>query len=162
MAVTGQSDGFGVQVTVDGIREVAAALQQIDPKMKLALLSTIRASVRDVARDAQSLAPRGKTGDLIAKITVKKGRYRGGGLGYKVVSDSREGAILELAGETNPAGLSPQGATLIRTLNASYGSTGRFVWKAWENTKDVALERIEGAIETAQRRIQQKIDGAVK
>lgn len=157
MAVTRSSGGANVGIELQGLREVDAALRILEPKMRLGMLSRIRGATNKIARDARTLAP-SRTGDLRAGIRVKRGTYReASAFGYKVVSDTKQGAILELAGATS-SGRTKQGESLIRTADSRWGRPGRFLYRAWEAGKGTALASIEAAVRDAERYVQQRID----
>lgn len=49
----------------------------------------------------------------------------------QVRNTTAEGSILELAGRGS-RGKTPQGQSLIKTLDARYGAPGRFMWDAYD------------------------------
>ena len=150
------AEGFGVGIRVENLRETEQALAAFDPKLRLALLSTIRKSVNKMRDQARSLAPV-VTGRMVSGITVKRGRYREpSAFGYKLVNDTREGAILEIAGSASE-GKTPQGASLINTLDSRYGHE-RFIWRAVSDKKEEVRHDVEVAIEERIRDLNARLE----
>lgn len=142
----------GVEVVVLGLAEVQAALDGVDQKAHRALNARVARAVRRVATTAAStVATRATTHrdhDTAAGYRVR-GRQ---GL-YSIKNRTRGAAILEFAGKVNPQGNTPQGASLIRTLEQRYGPPGRIAWAAWDAQKDQVTAELVAIVAEAEREI---------
>lgn len=138
----GRQTASGKLVTATGLKSTQEALKAIDPLLSKAMDRELRGAVNQVRSKARSLAP-ARTGDLRRGIVTRKGSARRRGqVDWQVRSTTRQGAILELAA----AGHTKRGRSLVATLNARYGSPGRFVWEAWDQTKSGVYGRIAATV----------------
>lgn len=129
-------------VTATGIRSAQDTLKALDPALSKGLDRDIRGAVNDVRGKARSLAP-SRTGALRRGIVTRKGSARKrGAVAWQVRSGTRQGGILEFA----QVGHTPRGRSLVATLAARYGSPGRFVWQAWDDTKSGVYSRIRATV----------------
>jgi hypothetical protein len=134
-----------VKVEARNLQQTNDLLKAIDPVLMRTMDKQIRTSMDTVRNTARSLAP-SVTGTLVKGIVTKKGR-KAGKVAWQVRSNSRQGAILEFAKSSSTT----QGASLVTTLTARYGSTGRFVWEGWDREKVAALEGIRRAVDEGEQ-----------
>lgn len=154
MAVVSSKKGYefggGARVTV-AARELErslygtlAVLKEFAPDLVKELNDEIRAAMKEVAATASMRFPTGpgRWGDGHGKdgFRVKKSKAK---IGYSAINSVKSAVITEFAGKVNPGGLKPRGASLIRTLNAEYGSPGRFLWSTWDDLADYEIMRIK-------------------
>lgn len=143
-------------VTAVGLASTQRVLKEIDPHLSQAMDKEIRGSVNAVRAVARAKAP-SRTGALRRGIVTRKGAARRrGSVAWQIRSMSRQGGILEFA----QVGHTPRGRSLVATLTARYGSPGRFVWEAWDETKAGVYAGMAETMRTAQRVIQTRLDRA--
>lgn len=147
-------------VHVEGLTETRALLKQFDPD----LLKRLDRRLNIVARDLKSGAQTNfeKTGASGSAYVIRTRNQVSGfsksvqaGHGNRVTSTVSPGerwstdptvlaAIFELANGVRNS--QPQNVqrtkSLIATLNSRYGSTGRFLWQAWDDRSGPALASI--------------------
>jgi hypothetical protein len=49
---------------------------------------------------------------------------------------------------------------MIDSLTARYGTPGRFLWAAWDDTSDMVLDSIRMVVKNAERKLQTHLDAA--
>jgi hypothetical protein len=147
--------GSAVIVDTEGITETRALLRRFEPDLLKRLDRRVSLVARNLQSGAQAnLGKTGVTGDAYRVRT----RNRVSGFSKAVTVDfgsvgAREhwssdpsvlAAIFEFArGVRNSLPQNVQRTkSLIATLNSRYGSTGRFLWQAWDDQKGVALPSI--------------------
>lgn len=149
-------------IGVTGIKQTIAALKAFEPELLKSLNKEIRQSMNIVRRAAMAKYPQG---GWVVRVNNKKLLGSVGASGGKVAGrwgDSSPGvkaAIFEFAG-SRTAGATPQAQGLIKTLNARYGSPGRFLWSAWDEVGDQVLLNIRDAVQRAERDLQASLDSA--
>ena len=151
MAKISTSGTFGAEIVIDGLGAVQAGLAQAGPALRRELDKQLKGEVRKVA-DAAAARIHRRSGDSAGayEVTVRKGRYQ--------VRNRERGAIIsEFAGRVNPGGLTRRGATLIKTLDASYGPTGRLAWAAWDMLQGQVLGGIAAAVREAETRLERTL-----
>lgn len=138
---------LGGEVEIYGLDSLLARLHRLSPQLDAELVEQINAVAGEIADEAR------------ARIHYRTGRaFRGYQVQrkanlVKVRNATAGGQISEFAGSANPGGLTPRGATLIRTLNAAYGKPGRLVWSAWDERKDDQTAKLAALVEAAEARL---------
>lgn len=158
--MTGQTN-----IQIIGVKKTIKALGEFEPELKKRMNSEIRKALTQTRNVAKGKYPGGawsiniNNKKLLGSIAATAG---GGTWGTKSLSELAPGtraAILEFIG-TKYSGNRPQVVGLINTMNARYGSPGRFLWAAWEQTGDTVLKDIESAVLSAERDLQASLDAA--
>jgi len=150
-------------VNVAGLTETRALLKQFEPDLLKRLNTRLTVVASDLKKGAQ--ANFGKTGVSGAAYRIKT-RARPAGFSKSVLAEGGSvaprakwstqpgalAAIFELANGVRDA--RPQNVqrtkSMIATLNARYGSPGRFLWAAWDARKVAALASIDAEIKAVE------------
>lgn len=156
-----------MEVKMDGMDRVGAALRDVQPELRHATAPVIKQAAADIAEGAASrasvLSPsglwRGKGGKaLTPRYSVKeKGPYY-----YKVQTPGTPAGRAEAVSEFARRAVTPQGAAMVRALDAAYGGTGggRILWSAGDELADGIRDRIRDAVDKAAKGIEQEMGGA--
>lgn len=159
-------DRINANIQIDGVKSTIRALKEFEPGIRLRMNREIRRSLETVKGRALAKYP---TGAYDIKITQKNmlGSIRAASGGATLSRSQRWGdappgiraAIFEFAGSLD-SGATPQAEGLIKHLNAKYGSPGRFLWAAWDESGRQVLEQIATAVKRAERDLQASLDAA--
>lgn len=147
-------------IDVTGLPETRNLLRRFEPDLLKRLDSHLNAVARDLCNEAQvNFSATGVRGSAYRV----KSKTRAGGFSKAVTTmpgsvgrgerwSSEPGvlaSIFELANAVRDS--KPQNIqrtrSLIATLNARYGRPGRFLWEAWDESKDEALGSIKAEVE---------------
>jgi hypothetical protein len=163
--VTAGGKGFSAEIVVEGLEPLRAALKEFEPK----LLKTMDREIRAVARGVTSKADANWTRTGSTPIYKIRSSSRGKRVGVRILipggashasNDWSEpsvlGAILEFFGKVGTK--TAQAASCLQTLNERYGEPGRFLWSAWDDSKDFAMDAIEASVRRAERDLQSELD----
>lgn len=151
---------LGSNILIENAKETINALATFEPTLHKALNVTIRRALEVVKQGAERRYPDGawvvkiNKKNILGSITTKPGST--GGRNWGSADPGVKAAIFEFA-ENNPSGR-PQVAGLLQTLNRRYGSTGRFLWAAWDAEGEVALNKIKSAAKKAEAELQARLD----
>jgi hypothetical protein len=154
----------GTNIEIRGVKETMAALKAFEPDLLKSLRKDIRHTLEKTRDAAQGKYPKGAYGVRISarKLLGSVVAMSGGGSVASSWEKSAPGvraAIFEFAGKVQ-GGKTPQASGLIRSLNARYGSPGRFLWSAWDEHGKESLEHIKVSVQNAERDLQAKLDSA--
>lgn len=150
---------YAAHVDVSDLAQTRALLKRLEPDLLKRLDQQLNAVARDLRSGAQSrFAQTGADGD--AYVVRSRNRVsgfsksvaaRGGSVGAGEKWSTEPGvlaAIFEFANGVRNA--QPQNVartqSLIATLNARYGSPGRFLWSAWDAKSSTYMADVEAAI----------------
>jgi hypothetical protein len=148
-------------IEVTGVKQTIQALESFAPEIKERLNREIRKALKSTETRAQSKYPKGaytvqiNKKKLLGSVTTRRGSV--GGKRWGEADAGPRAAIFEFAG-SNQDGRTPQAKGLIKSLNARYGTTGRFLWAAWDETGKDVLENIRTSLLSAERDLQSKLD----
>jgi len=149
--VTGESirrgGVLGAEIEIHGLDGLLARLERVSPEVRKAFEAELGSVARSIGAAAGARLHPGPN-DSRGSYAIRK---RAGAV--KVYNPKRGAVISEFAGRANPGGLTPRGATLIRTLNAAYGPPGRLVWQAWDERRDEVTGAVEGIVAAAEARL---------
>lgn len=138
---------LGAEIEIHGLDGLLARLERLSPEVRKAFEAELRSVVRSVGAAAGArLHPGANDSRSSYAVRARRGAF-------KVHNPKRGAVISEFAGRANPGGLTPRGATLIRTLNAAYGPPGRLVWQAWDERRDEVTGKVEGIVAAAEARL---------
>jgi hypothetical protein len=143
--------GAGGGIEVVGLESTLRAIRALDPDVNRELNREVRAALKPVRDLAAANSPH-RTGDMASRYVIRKSRR-----GWRIEQDTPQGVILELAGSRS-SGHDPQGISLIRNLTAQYGPPGRFLWEAWDELEVQTEARVRGAIRTAERALERRLE----
>lgn len=150
-------------IEVKGAAATVRALKVFEPELAKGLNKTIRTAMNQVAAGARANYPKGAWSVRInQKNLLGSVMARGGGARASRFGESAPGiraAVFEFAGKYQP-GKSPQAKGMIESLNARYGSPGRFLWASWDAQKDQVLDTIRQAVVSAEIDLQSALDAA--
>jgi hypothetical protein len=161
-------------VTVVGVKDALRELGKIEPDLKKQIQKDVRTILKPVVDEAKRMMPQlplsgfartWKRGVLFPyeQAAVQRSigarfntRKRGNALAViAVVMKSPAGTIFDMAGRKG--GKTPQGAAMIRSLNARFGKASRGMWPAYEKNADQvnkAMEQVVDVVtEAANRRL---------
>jgi len=150
-------------VNVTGLVETRALLKRFEPDLLKRLDARLNAVARDLKSGAEaSFARTGAGGSAYRMRTrskatgfVKSVTASGGSVSPGQKWSSSPGvlaAIFEFADgvrSSKPENVA-RTKSLIATLNSRYGSTGRFLWAAWDERKESALASIKTEVEAVE------------
>ena len=154
----------GSNIEIQGVKQTLLALRAFTPDIEKRLDSQIKDALRATEVAARARYPRGSwvvnrnTKKLLGYIAARSG----GGKSKKSWGNGppgRRSAIFEFLG-TRYSGNKPQVVNAIASLNARYGSPGRFLWAAWDATGADVLARIEQSVREAEKELQAHLDRA--
>jgi hypothetical protein len=150
-------DGFTAEIVVWGLRDIDRALKSVAPDLRRELYARVGSAAKEVQQAAQFKAP----GSIAAAIKLRRGGGRTGksAFGFRLVSESAASAILEFAGSVS-SGHTPQGTSLIQTLDSRYGRTGRFVWQAMDENKSGVESAVDEAVRDVTKQLQDRVNAA--
>ena len=151
MANFDTSGRYGAEIVIDGLEETLAALERLEPTLRRHTEKDLRHVVSSVAAGAAGRV-HSRSGDTAAGYRVRSRRGM-----LQIHNRSVGAAILEFAGRVSPQGKTPQGRSLIETLNAQYGSPGRILWAEWDAQQARVLSEVEAAVARAEAEIQARI-----
>ena len=134
------SGRFGAEVVIEGLDAVLNGLEEVDPKLRKKLDRDLRSVVDTVAETARRQV------DSRTEETAKgyKVTHRAGV--YKITNRTHSAAILEHAA----IGHTPQGESLVATLNEKYGRPGRILWESWDIMAPWVTDRVRSIVEAAE------------
>lgn len=149
--------GFSAEVRIEGLEETVAALRAFEPDALKAMQKEIREEAWKVARLATSRFSRtGHSGSYAVRSS-----YRGKRTGMSIRAVDKETSIFEFAGtkgRSRTGGpITPQGMAMIRWLY-TFGRPGRFLWGAYDATKDEFNAQLKRSIDKAERELQRHLD----
>jgi hypothetical protein len=150
-------------IQITGVKETARALKEFAPDLHKSMNKEIRKSLNVVKARAQSKYPKGSwkininQKRILGSIVATSGGGTSTGSSWSNAPDGVRAAIFEFAGSKTD-GATPQAKGLIKSLNARYGTPGRFLWSAWDETGKQALSEIETAVRRAERDLQGRLD----
>jgi hypothetical protein len=152
-----------LDLRVGGVKATIAALRNLAPDVKREMDREIRSVMTTIKAGAESRYPAGAWSvKLNAKRLFGSVEAIGGGERADTWRDSGPGvkaAVFEFAGKYQP-GKTPQAKAMIASLNARYGSPGRFLWDSWDENKTRALAQIKTAVLRAESELQTRLDSA--
>lgn len=149
MASAIATEGFAqVDVRLD-LGDLPQALAEVDPKLRRDLDKHLKARLRLVARAAAGKV-QSRSGETAGAYRVATRRNL-----YQIKNRTVGAALLEFAGKVNPQGNSPQGASLIRTLNERYGAPGRIAWATWDAQRADVTRDLRTIVADAERELEQ-------
>lgn len=154
--MAGNSGNWGVETSVEGLADIRLLLRGFAPEVSKVLNRELSTAATIVATRARSLTP-ASTGTARAAIEVRRGGDFRSRAGFRVVQKDAGGAIIEWAGNKSDGGTA-QSQSTIRTLRSRYGPAPRFLWRAWEETKDQVLREVGTAIAKAEDELQSRLD----
>jgi hypothetical protein len=146
-------------IDVDGLVETRTLLRQFEPDLLKRLDARVNLAARNLKSGAQ--ANFGQTGAGGAAYRIKS-KLKPAGFSKSVITMA--GSVPRgVRWSTNPGTLAavfefaagvrdarPENVqrvkSLIETLNARYGSTGRFLWQAWDDIKEAEMAGIAATI----------------
>lgn len=154
----------GTNVRIDGVKQTVAALKAFEPDLLKAMNKGIRQALAPIRARAKGIYPGGQWSINLntKKILGSVSAAAGGGLNPQSWGGSAPGtkaAIFEFIG-SRYSGKRPQVLGLIESLERRYGAPGRFLWAAWDESGDQALQDIEAAVKAAERDLQANLDAA--
>lgn len=153
----------GSNVRITGVKQTIAALRAFEPEIEDALGKQIKEALRATEREAKAIYPRGAwTVGRTRKKLLGYVAARAGGTRARSWGDSAPGiraGIFEFIG-TQYSGDRPAVLKTIESLNARYGSPGRFLWEAWERTGQGILDEIKESVQAAEKELQSRLDAA--
>lgn len=158
--------------TVENIPEMIRLLRQIDPELRKEAAKRIRAIGRTVAADAKAQIGdvplsgwqhQGRTGfipsrvrqgiSVKTKFTAKRTQNEIPLMTLRQRSPA--GEILDYAGRRS-SGDTPQGAAMIRNLNARRGRPSRYMWPTMERNIGRVTSELEAAAADMARTINER------
>lgn len=147
-------------IEVQGVKQTVAALKAFTPDIHKALTKSIREALKFTQEVAKSKYPSGAWSirinqkKVLGSITTASGAKA---VRWGESSGGVRAAIFEFAGAVQ-SGKTPQAQALIASLNSRYGSTGRFLWAAWDETGNGVLESIRYEVLKAERQLQAHLE----
>lgn len=156
MKVTAGKDAFGAAVEVRGFSETMYALSAVDPDLQKSFVRDFRQFGSMIANKAKGKV-QSRSGAMLKGYRTRL-RTRKGITKVQVYNDTPQGMILEFAGSTS-GGKTKQGQSLINTLNAKYGKTGRFMWEAYDELKPRIDLMVQMAISEVERALDDRLKG---
>jgi hypothetical protein len=149
-------------VEVIGLSQTRGLLARFEPDLMKRLDATLSVVARDLKAGAEAKFARTGSGNAYRIRTRNRamGFSKGvttqrGSVGRGEKWSSEPGvlaAIFELANKVRDA--KPENVertkSLLATLNAKYGSPGRFLWDAWDERSVAALATVDGEIKAVE------------
>lgn len=152
---TPSRDGVGVEFDTRSVKKTLHALDLFAPDLRDKLVKELRWLTNAIRTRAWSRFPVGRTGKGRDGFKARTSVSRTDEVRASVYNMEKSEAILEFAG-SKTSGLTKRGRSLIATLNERHGSTGRFIWAAYDEVD------VPGAVETmaraAERELQARLD----
>lgn len=176
--------GAKLEVELDGIDAVNAALRKVQPHLRDATVPVMQELAEEIASGAKSRLnidhphnlfsrPGGKVGRPPAGSRPRRhGKYpgdyiveRGGGYMFKVHSLGGKAGRAQALTEWARLAVTGQGAGLVRALDSVYGraggsGNGRVLWAAADDVSAGAVQRIQAAVDEAAAKVQNDMGGA--
>lgn len=153
----------GTNIRITGVKQTVRALKEFQPALYKQMNREIRSALQVVKDRARGKYP---TGDWAVRVNTKNllgtvtATARGGAApSWANASGGQRAAIFEFAG-SRTMGATPQAKGLIESLTRRYGTPGRFLWAAWDESATQVLSEIEGAVKRAERDLQANLDAA--
>lgn len=161
------ANGKGTSIEVDGVGQTIRALKAFTPEIHKTLTKSIKTALNFTKEVTEGKYPQGS---WVVRVTQRKmlgviaARGGGGGWGppWKPLNELAPGsraAVLEFIGSAGPA-KTPQVAGLLNTINARYGTPGRFLWSAWDETSTAVLQDIRLSVLSAEKKLQAHLDAS--
>lgn len=147
----------GANIEIQGVKQTIAAMKAFTPEIEKRLGKQIKEALKATKTRAEGKYPKGawvvgrSNKKLLGYVSAKAGGQRAAR--WEDSAPGIRAAIFEFAGDRNP-GATPQARGLINSLESRYGSPGRFLWAAWDETGQAALDKIKDAVESAERELQ--------
>lgn len=154
--MAGNTGNWGVETSVEGLADTQRLLKAFAPDVSKVLNRELNDAAGIVKAKAEELTPV-RSGAARAALRVRRGGDFRSRAGFRVVQADVGGAITEWMGNKSD-GATPQSQATIATLRGRYGPAPRFLWKAWEETKDRVLRDVGTAIARAEDELQQRLD----
>lgn len=153
-----------LDLRIGGVKATITALRNLAPDVKREMDKEIRSVMTTIKAGAESRYPGGawsvklNAKRLFGSVEAVAGGERDPNSWAKS-GPGVKAAIFEFAGKYQP-GATPQAKAMIDSLNARYGSPGRFLWDSWDDNKVRALGQIKAAVVRAERELQTRLDAA--
>lgn len=153
-----------LDLRVAGIKQTITALRNLAPDVKKEMDGEIREIMGTVKAGAESRYPKGSwtvklnSRRLFGSVEATAGGDRDPN-SWDKSGPGVKAAVFEFAGKYQP-GQTPQAKAMIDSLNARYGSPGRFLWDSWDANKTRALAEIRDAVKRAEAKLQTQLDAA--
>lgn len=154
----------GTNIEIRGVKQTIRAMKEFEPALYKRMNREIRGALQQVKDRARAKYPKGDWNvrvnqkNLLGTVVATSG----GGSFNKSFGESSGGlraAVFEFAGSTT-SGATPQAKGMIESLTRRYGTPGRFLWAAWDESATSVLDQIESAVKSAERDLQAKLDSA--
>lgn len=148
-------------IRIDNVKETVAYLREFDAEVLKAINATIKDSLYKVRDLSSSKYPKGSwvvrvnKKNLLGYIAARSGGARGKSWGES--AGGVRAGIFEFIG-SRYSGNRPQVTGLIDSLNRRYGQPGRFLWAAWDEGGQTALEEIKNTLDQTQAYVQRRLD----
>jgi hypothetical protein len=152
-----------LDLRVGGVKATITALRNLAPDVKREMDKEIRSVMNTIKAGAESRYPDGawsvklNAKRLFGSVEAIAGGERGSS--WRDSGPGVKASVFEFAGKYQ-AGKTPQAKAMIESLNARYGSPGRFLWDSWDDNKVKALAQIKDAVLRAERELQTRLDMA--
>jgi hypothetical protein len=156
-------------VQIVGLGDTIRALRRIEPDAARQLDRELTGFAAVIAAEATATGARvpsnmpkalDRRAGLPEYMVAKSRRKLGATFGFGVVGMNYNAALAEFAGVTTPGGFTPQGAALIRNLDARFGEPGRIGWAAFDRRQAAMEAEIFAAVARAEGRTQRELDAA--
>lgn len=148
-------------IEITNVKQTINALRAFSPEIEKRLGKQIKEALKVTKTRAEGKYPKGSwvvgrtNKKLLGYVSARAGGTRGTSWGDS--SPGIKAAIFEFAGKYQ-TGRTPQAQGLIDSLETRYGSPGRFLWAAWDETGKDVLDKIRDAVEQAERELQAQLD----
>lgn len=156
------SDKVGTSIEIEGVGKTIRALKEFTPDIHKDMNKAIRTALNWTKQAAIAKYPKGAYTVRINKKKILGSVATAGGASAPSWNDAAPGvraAIFEFAG-SQQQGKSPQAQALIASLNSRYGTPGRFLWSAWDETGDQVTDSIRAVVKRAEARLQERLNAA--
>lgn len=154
--VSSHTSDYALSVKVEGAVESAQALEEMREDLEKLTVSAVGSAMREIHAGAVMRAPGSLAGDIQLETLEPE---NGEAFAYRIKATSAPAAILEFAGSAS-RGLTPQGMSLIETLDARYGTPGRFIWASWDASSRAVESAVEAAVKDTGANAQAKLNAA--
>lgn len=156
-------DRVSSNIQIVGVKETIAALRAFEPDLAKAMNKQIRQILTQVRSAAQAKYSAGRwtirvnQSKILGQISAAGGSVSPAGWGAS--PGGVRAGIFEFLG-TNYSGRRPQVLGAIASLNARYGTPGRFLWSAWDQVGKDVLSQIARVVAAAEQELQARLDAA--
>jgi hypothetical protein len=165
------ASGFDMKIL--GVAETMRSLRRIDPEMASEIRKAMKKPGMEIAKKARTYVhPYGLSNwgfwrggydraaikrRISPRVVTSKRKGSKGAL-LRVLNQDAAGAIWEMAGRKS-RGKTPQGAAMIRNIEARGGPANRLMYRAFDETDQGGVKaELEEAVKRAEARIQQYLD----